>query len=181
MLFDDFVLPEETELRLDLHGVEVDYDPRYGVLETVSPPYYDDMGGGSLTVSTLQSGTYSFSASDWSCQLSVTVVDYPFTSSVGVGEPSPPRPVAALAIAPNPFGSTVRIVAPAATRASAEVATLEIADVRGRRVRRIEGLLGQTFVWDGRDAEGRPQPAGIYLYRVRSASGSWDGKSCLLR
>ena len=181
VLFDDLVLPEETALRFDLNGVEVDYDPRYGVFETAQTPYYDDMGGGSLTVSALQSGTYDFAARDWSCQLEVDVHDYAFPSVVGVGSPNVEHPRTVLTISPNPFASMVRIVAPAIAGAPGERAVLEIADIEGRRVRRLEGAVGQPFLWNGRGDDGHQLPAGVYVHRLVTARGVWFGRSCLLR
>ena len=60
VVFDDLVLDEESELRLVLRAEEIDYDWRYGVLETVQQPYYDDLGSGGLSVSTQEPGTYTF-------------------------------------------------------------------------------------------------------------------------
>ena len=53
-------------------------------------------------------------------------------------------------------------------------ATVEIFDVAGRRIRTLPQAAlktGQTatLVWDGRDSEGRQQPAGVYL--VRASTG----------
>ena len=182
VVFDDLVDPQETELRVDLHAFEVDYDLRYGVVETLQTPYFDDLGGGTLAVSTLAPGTYALAASDWNCQVSVSVFEYPFESLVGVADPSPPTSRRALAISPNPFRSMVRIVAPIAQpAASGDRATLEIADLTGRIVRTIESPLAGGFEWDGRDADGRPLPTGVYLHRVITPQGVWRGRSCLVR
>jgi hypothetical protein len=48
VMFDDFVLGEETELVLDLHAEEVDNDWRYGVFESTASPSYDELGMGSF-------------------------------------------------------------------------------------------------------------------------------------
>ena len=185
IVFDDLVQPDETELRLDLHAFEVDYDLRYGVVETLQTPYFDDLGGGTLVVSTLAPGTYTLAASDWSCQVAVSVFEYPFASLVAVPDPIPPRPGRGLAISPNPFGATVRIVPPMTQPGQpgepGEIATLEIADLTGRIVRRIQAPLASAFVWDGRGADGRPLPAGVYLHRVVARQGAWHGRSCLVR
>ena len=182
VVFDDLVDPNETELRVDLHAFEVDYDLRYGVVETLQTPYFDDLGGGTLVVSTLGPGTYTLAASDWNCQVSVSVFDYPFETLVGVADPSPPSSRHALAITPNPFHSIVRIVAPISRAAApGDRATLEIADVTGRIVRTIESPLAGGFMWDGRGADGRPLPTGVYLHRVVARQGVWRGRSCLVR
>jgi hypothetical protein len=176
VLFDDFVLPEETALRLELHDWELDYDLRYGVTETIQTPYYDDMGGGSLLVSTLAPGTYSFANSDWSCAIEVRVFDYPFQSLVGVGDPAPPPERSALQVFPQPARAGVRIV----TAPWGGASRLEILDLSGRLVRRIEGA-GASFTWDGRAADGRPAPAGVYLARVTAGTEVRSGRICLLR
>jgi len=182
VVFDDLVDPTETELWVDLHAWEVDYDLRYGVVETLQTPYFDDLGGGTLVVSTLAPGTYALAASDWNCQVSVSVFDYPFETLVGVGDPSPPSSRHALAISPNPFRSLVRIAAPVSRSAApGERATLEIADITGRIVRTIDSPLTGGFVWDGRGADGRALPTGLYLHRVITREGVWRGRSCLVR
>ena len=182
IVFDDMVLPGETRLGIDLHAAEVDYDPDYGVFETAVTPYYDDMGGGSLEVSTLQPGTYAFTAPDWSCELSVSVVDYPFASLLDVPPATARSGARALVFAPNPSASRVRItLAGAAATLDDEPARLEIADVSGRMVRVIEGSAHGGFLWDGRDAQGRPVPAGVYLHRAITSHGTWNGRSCRIR
>jgi len=182
VVFDDLVLSEETELRLDLHGEEIDYDTRYGVYETVSTPYYDDLGAGTLVISTLEPGTYAFHAASWSCVLSVSILDYPFALLTGVSDPMPARDLGTLTIEPNPHFSAVRIVV-AGVNGSAPlgVATLSVYDLSGRQVRRETGDANVGFVWDGRDDHGFPLPTGVYLYRVVTPQRAWFGKSCLVR
>ena len=183
VLFDDLVLSEETELRLDLRASEVDYDPRYGVFETAREPYYDDMGGGTLRVSTLEARSYTFTARDWSCQVAVGVFDYPAPPLVDVpGAPPGPSEIVPLVIAPNPSRSGVRIMAPApGAEAGAEDAILEVMDVSGRIVRRIPGRLGTGFEWNGRDVDGRALDSGVYFCRVTTPRRTWFGRSALLR
>jgi hypothetical protein len=72
--------------------------------------------------------------------------------------------------APNPFQENAvlswRLAAPG-------VARIEIFDLSGRRVRRLEeqtaGVEGRT-TWDGRDDLGRPVPAAVYVARLTSES-----------
>ena len=88
----------------------------------------------------------------------------------------PPGPVALptalrlLAPQPNPSRLTteLRVVLPAARAVDAR-----LLDVTGRTVRSL--ALSQampagerTFVWDGRDDQGRMMPEGIYVFRVRA-------------
>ncbi len=63
---------------------------------------------------------------------------------------------------PNPFRTrlTVPVSAP-------EDVAVEVLDVTGRRVRRLEAPAGTTAVeWDGRDARGRATAAGVYFVRM---------------
>jgi hypothetical protein len=180
-VFDDLVLPEETELRIDLHAFELDYDPRYQVFETLMTPYDDDMGGGTVVVSTLAPGTYSLNVPDWSCELAVSVFDYPFAALLDVPAAARSNVPRQLVFAPNPTTSSVRItLAGYPAEAAGETARLEIVDVSGRLVRVLEGAPGSGFAWDGRGAGGTPLPAGVYLHRVITPRGVWTGRSCIL-
>jgi hypothetical protein len=176
VVFDDFVLAEETALDVELRAYDVDLDPHYGVYETVIQPYLDDLGAGTISVSTLAPGTYTFGATDWNCRLSVSVVDYPFDAFVGV--PDPVRDAgASLSLSPNPTRGAQRIVAPGAASGPA---SLDILDVGGRVVRHVIAVPRSGWVWDGRDAEGRRVRAGVYLIRVATPSGTWHGRSCVI-
>jgi hypothetical protein len=182
VVFDDFVLGEETQLRLELRAEEIDYDPRYGVFETVHTPYYDDLGGGALLVSTVEPRSYEFRAADWSCVLTVSVFEYPFGPTPSVSDRVLAGSPAPLLISPNPSASAVRIAVPGAALAiPSGPATLLVYDVSGRLVRRITGDLGGGFVWDGRDAEGRLVPAGVYVHRVATGERVLYGRSFILR
>jgi hypothetical protein len=177
VVFDAFVLPEETALDVDLRAYDVDLDPHYGVYETVSAPYLDDLGGVRVSVATTSGAAYAFTAGDWSGELAVSVMDYPFAVLTGVA--AGPRPSAApLALTPNPTRGAQRVVVPAAAAAGAR---LEIVDVSGRRVRHAATLPRAEFVWDGRDDAGRPVPAGVYLVRVVAARGVWQARSLVIR
>ncbi|MFQ5600871.1 MAG: hypothetical protein ACE5G2_10000 [Candidatus Krumholzibacteriia bacterium] len=197
VLFDDFVLDEETELEIELWAEEIDLDLRYGVAETVSQPYFEDLGGGTIRVSVQQPGTYRFDASDWNGDLEVQIFEYPFdlpTDASGArGRAVPPS--AALRLVPNPFASTVRITvfAPAGARlafangwrsAAANLpvpATLHVHDVAGRRVRSVAGNLQDGFFWNGRDDAGRRLPTGVYLYSVGTPTHTFHAKGFLVR
>lgn len=180
VIFDDFVLAEEASLRLSLKAREIDYDWRYGVVETAQTPYDDDLGGGTLVVSTLQPGTYTFQAASWSCAVSVVIHDYPF-SAVGVGEPSFPSRAMTLAVAPNPHMGSARIRLEGASAPGVTSATLEIFDLEGRRVRHLDDDPARGWSWDGRDERGRSVPSGVYLFRLTTAAGTSSAKSLLIR
>ena len=184
LLYDGLVLPEETALELDLHAEEIDYDWRYNVFETATRPYYDELGAGTLMVSTVAPGSYTFDAPGWSCVVAVTTYDYPFVAyaqgpATGV-EPGASARVA-LAITPNPHAGEVRIRVDGLAPGGASAATLDVHDVSGRLVRHIAGDAGAGFVWDGRGENGLPLPAGVYLYRVVTARGTWSGRSVRIR
>ncbi len=66
--------------------------------------------------------------------------------------------------APNPFRTTTSFRVTAAARQ-----TLAIYDVAGRVVRVLHGQ--GDYGWDGRDAQGRPVAAGLYVARLRLADG----------
>jgi hypothetical protein len=97
-------------------------------------------------------------------------------------EPAPPAKLIRVAAVPNPFNPVCefRVSVPAAGALS-----VEIFDARGRRVRslateRVEA--GQRTVrWDGRDREGRPAPAGVYLARIAVAGRATSIKLTLAK
>jgi hypothetical protein len=85
-----------------------------------------------------------------------------------------------LAIAPNP--------APGATTISfrtgrAATGTLEVYDLRGRRVRLLQQDAGSggAIGWDGRDDGGRELPAGVYMVRLVTPRESVSQKVVLRR
>lgn len=86
--------------------------------------------------------------------------------------PGGPRaPLRIGSASPNPFvaSTTLSFTLPFATGA-----TLELYDIRGRRVRTLvhARLAGgdHRVAWDGRNQEGRPVPPGLYLARLSSGS-----------
>ncbi len=96
-----------------------------------------------------------------------------------------PGPAAAadrvLLIEPNPAAGALRI----AWRAAAgEQRTIDIYDLRGRRVRRLKvaetGSEG-ACAWDGRDEAGRPVAAGAYLVLLRHAQETLRGRAVITR
>ena len=59
-----------------------------------------------------------------------------------------------------------------------------IYDLQGRALRHFAGraAAGELgLAWDGRDDAGRLAPAGVYLVRVTSEAGAWQGRVMRLR
>lgn len=98
------------------------------------------------------------------------------------GVTPPPSSPPLLAAWPNPFNPQVAVVFHLAAPARGEVA---IHDLAGRRVRVLAtGDLpaGETrAAWDGRDAQGRQMPSGVYACRLRAGDRSASLKISLLR
>lgn len=113
-------------------------------------------GTGELRLETVRSATWDAAAAS-------------YTVTAGAAR-IPAQPIATPAVytaRPNPFGATTEIpfVMPSAGRVS-----IRVFDVSGRLVRtlvdgeRAAGVGRAT--WDGRDASGRPLPAGIYFAKL---------------
>ena len=74
---------------------------------------------------------------------------------------------------PNPFAGTVAFTLP-----GSGVGKLEIFDLGGRRLRCLD--LGAAkagvdrILWDGRDEQKKPVPAGVYVVRLSRGSSSWQ-------
>jgi hypothetical protein len=104
------------------------------------------------------------------------------TEPVGV-PPAAARPHGAIAIervAPNPTAAaaTVRLAL-----AAPGAVSLNVVDAAGRIVRsaRIDAGATAAWTWDGRDAAGRPAPAGVYLVRATVAGRAEIATARLVR
>jgi len=97
--------------------------------------------------------------------------------NVPEGKPAMPMAMEILPPFPNPFNSAVNIgfVLP-----EEGLVNVEIYDIRGNLVRefpQMETSAGPQFMrWDARTEDDGEIPAGIYLYRVRTAHGDLHGK-----
>jgi hypothetical protein len=84
---------------------------------------------------------------------------------------------------PNPFGSSIRIPYRAPERAGA--VRLEILDVAGGLVCSLfRGQLSpgdHDAVWDGRNADGRPAPAGLYFSVLQAGPARVSRRVLLVR
>ena len=206
ILFDDLVLATETRLDLQLAAAEIDLDPRYGISEPATSSRVQGLGGGVLTVPVTGPGTYAFQAGDWSCEIAVSVFDYPFapaqwtvSSEMAARAASAVRvPGKQLVAMPNPFRREVKLLVPARGRGSRTAGsvsgpttpsaapdisgTLNIYDAAGRWVRSITAPVQEGFRWDGRDARGNDLPAGIYFQELSMPDGrSFVGRTQRIR
>jgi flagellar hook assembly protein FlgD len=82
-----------------------------------------------------------------------------------------------VAVHPNPFGARTAV---SFSMAQPGAALLELFDVAGRRVRSIWARAldsgEHTLLWDGRDADGRRAPAGVYFFRLQAPDIDRRGK-----
>lgn len=97
-------------------------------------------------------------------------------TSVTSVEPEPAPSVRVLRGSPNPFTASTTILLPDAS------ARVSVYDVRGRLVRSwAPAARGASVVWDGRDRDGRAQPAGLYFLEAETVAGAVRGRLLLLR
>jgi hypothetical protein len=132
-----------------------------GWLTVGSPPG----PGVTVTIRYAASVALDLAISNWDSNIG----EYLFRNRL-VPAATPPVAVAgdalALSVVPNParIGSMVQFSGPAATARRAMVFSSD-----GRLVRvlhRADGASEIGFAWDGRDADGRPAGAGVYLVRT---------------
>ena len=102
--------------------------------------------------------------------------------SAGASGVAAGRPSLQLRAAPNPFSHRTEL---AFELADDEAVELAIYDVAGRRVATlVDGTLPagrHVRAWNGRDAAGRRQPAGVYFYRLRGSAGETVQRLTLMR
>jgi len=83
---------------------------------------------------------------------------------------------------PNPFMPSTKILY---RLSDFTKVTIDIFDIRGRRVRRLVDAETDpgvhTVEWDGTDQSGRRSPAGVYLYRMSAGDFVRDRKMLLVR
>jgi phosphatidylglycerophosphate synthase len=109
---------------------------------------------------------------------------YEYGSAGIVGVPDPAPAVIVEGVSPNPLGGGEGRLAFTTSRPGP--LAVDLYDARGRHVRSLlssDAAPAGAHVApvDARDASGTRLPAGIYLYRVRSADGERGGKFVLLR
>jgi hypothetical protein len=98
---------------------------------------------------------------------SAAAPDRPDTGILPV-RPSVPAPDDAIRARafPNPSSGPVTVRAEDAAAVS-----VQVYDVAGRMLAGLDGSAGEV-TWDGRDAQGRPAPGGVYFARVRAEGAS---------
>jgi hypothetical protein len=97
-------------------------------------------------------------------------------------DPSTPTSFALDAVYPNPFADRTTL---SFSLAEPGLVTLTVYDVQGRRVAtladRTMAAGAHRVTWDGRSADGRSLPAGVYVVRIVSDAGAATAKLTLLR
>jgi hypothetical protein len=99
---------------------------------------------------------------------SAAAPDRPDPGILPVQRPSVPAPddVIRATAFPNPSNGPVTVRAEDAAAVS-----VQVYDVAGRMLAGLDGSAGEV-TWDGRDAQGRPAPGGVYFARVRAEGAS---------
>ncbi len=86
-------------------------------------------------------------------------------------------PLTLVSASPNPFNPRCRIRWQTATATRDRI---EIFDMRGQRMVSRQLATAEPgpreYLWDGTDAAGRPQPSGLYMYRITSRGADKDGR-----
>ncbi len=77
VLFDDFVLPQEDTLSVWLNVREIDGDLRYKVYESFKDRDYQNIDTTTISIP-LKNGSYSFVSQEFSGDIIVKVIEYPF-------------------------------------------------------------------------------------------------------
>jgi len=103
-------------------------------------------------------------------------------SGSGISEKKLPEKFSLQQNYPNPFNPRTAI--PVILNKKEKI-RLDIFNINGKRIRRlVDGEYGQgkhTFVWEGKDAAGRPVASGIYIYRLKTDAQVLTKKMTLLK
>lgn len=151
------------------------YYSRDRALDLYVEPVFNDIPhtASTLTVTFRLGAIAGGAAANWQGEMDESWAIDQLSVSVSNAASDVPPAVARAALmgnAPNPFNPSTRIffVLP---EGGAD-ATLAIHDLRGRLLRVLaDGRLPggeQSVTWDGRDGDGRLQPAGVYLCRLEA-------------
>jgi len=120
-------------------------------------------------------GEYSPGGNSWSTWISS------FDPGEGTGADFPQHALKAGGVWPNPTSGESRFAFELPSGANV---SMDIFDVRGRRVRSLDGgEFGEGhghLIWDGRDSRGTEQPAGVYFARFNIGGRQLPGGSVTL-
>jgi hypothetical protein len=132
----------------------------------LDPAQLGDMLRGSCVDLGVAGYDHDFGHGRLDAHAAVTAALSPLSAELAPGD----AVAAALAAYPNPFADRVRLDFAAARGGTPLV---EIFDLQGRRLRSLvaAGARGSLF-WDGRDAQGRSLPAGVYLARITAGEST---------
>lgn len=126
----------------------------------------------ALTGKLLQFGFYNVATGYVSSGVYYDNLSFTQNPAGSVDDAVGPRALALAPAAPNPFRGVTRLDFSLATAGSAD---LRVYDVTGRRVAELyRGAAAagpHTVTWDGRDADGRLAPAGVYRAVLTTAAG----------
>ncbi len=78
MVFDDFVMPGETDLELNFSTQELDWELRFGITEVGGVDY---LGSSAITIP-VGNGSYTVTGSAFDLQLEVNTQEYPFARNL---------------------------------------------------------------------------------------------------
>jgi hypothetical protein len=138
-------------------------DPLVGWISFTSPP---PVGDDNIEVFWQRSAHPDLLVTNWN-QPSGNFLFLNTADTTGIGGRPARREMLTLTATPNPFRQAVVIQASRAPAASR--ATLEVLDQCGRIIARLKGTKsepGTTWVWNGRDTEGRHVGPGLYFVRA---------------
>jgi hypothetical protein len=112
----------------------------------------------------------------------IVAIRGPVVSAVDRTVPAATTSTLNLVASPNPFNPQISV---SVRSAVATEVTLEVLDVRGRRVHVLwQGNLAEgashSAVWDGRDRLGQAMPSGTYLVQARTPGDQWTVKKISL-
>ena len=169
------LLPPQTGLALQIRSATSEAE-----LDT-APFLGPDGSGGSWYVSPGTPLATTHCGDDWfqyrvrltsaEAHLSPVLLDFTLEaegSGTGAPQDGSTWPTS-LAAWPNPFRGELRV---RLSGPEAGTGSLRVLDVQGRCLRELApGGPGELLVWDGRDDEGAPVSAGVYLVEWRSGDG----------
>lgn len=160
---------EVTELTLET----------YAEIELAASPILVPVGGAAWNGEAMHHFDPWWTGGAWLCAVDGhdpfwwTIGIYSCRASLTAAPAAPPAACGLLPGQPNPFRDDTRLRYRLGSAASLR---LTVHDVRGRRLAVLdEGVRAageHELVWDGRDAHGRRQPAGVYLVRLETTAGS---------